>query len=117
MFKIPNSIIALETQVATDPEVSDWPFFTVRHDRIAELASRHRLPRIYGWREFVAADRLISYDSRLTEACHQVGVYVGRILKGEKPADLPVVQSTNSRWSSICWQQRHLAWPYRTICS
>jgi putative tryptophan/tyrosine transport system substrate-binding protein len=74
--------------------VSDWPFFTVRHDRIAELASRHRLPTIYGWREFVAAGGLISYGSRLTDAWHQVGVYVGRILKGEKPADLPVVQPT-----------------------
>jgi putative tryptophan/tyrosine transport system substrate-binding protein len=74
--------------------VSDWPFFTVRHDRIAELALRHRLPTIYGWREYVAAGGLISYGSRLTDAWHQVGVYVGRILKGEKPADLPVVQPT-----------------------
>jgi putative tryptophan/tyrosine transport system substrate-binding protein len=74
--------------------VSDWPFFTVRHDRIAELASRHRLPTIYAWREYVAAGGLISYGSRITDAWHQVGVYVGRILKGEKPADLPIVQPT-----------------------
>jgi putative ABC transport system substrate-binding protein len=74
--------------------VSDWPFFTVRHDRIAELASRHRLPTIYGWREYVAAGGLISYGSRLTDAWHQVGVYVGRILNGEKLADLPIVQPT-----------------------
>jgi len=74
--------------------VSDWPFFTVRHDRIAELASRHRLPTIYAWREYVAAGGLISYGSRITDAWHQVGVYVGRILKGEKPVDLPIVQPT-----------------------
>ena len=74
--------------------VSDWPFFTVRHDRIAELASRHRLPTIYAWREYVAAGGLISYGSRITDAWHQVGVYVGRILKGEKPLDLPIVQPT-----------------------
>ena len=74
--------------------VSDWPFFTVRHDRIAELASRHRLPTIYGWREYVAAGGLISYGTRLTDAWRQVGVYVGRILKGEQPADLPIVQPT-----------------------
>jgi putative tryptophan/tyrosine transport system substrate-binding protein len=74
--------------------VSDSPFFTVRHDRIAELASRHRLPTIYGWREYVAAGGLISYGTRLTDAWRQVGVYVGRILKGEQPADLPIVQPT-----------------------
>jgi Reverse transcriptase (RNA-dependent DNA polymerase) len=53
--------------------VSDWPFFTVRHGRIAELASRHRLPTIYGWREYVAAGGLISYGSRLTEGTPQGG--------------------------------------------
>jgi putative ABC transport system substrate-binding protein len=68
--------------------------FTGQAARLAALAARHRLPTICTARAFVDAGGLVSYGASLTDAYRQVGVYAGRILKGEKPADLPVVQST-----------------------
>ena len=69
-------------------------FFDGQSDRLAALALHHAMPTIYQTREFAAAGGLMSYGGSLTDAYRKAGVYVGRVLKGEKPADLPVMQST-----------------------
>ena len=70
------------------------PFFNVRRDRLIALAARHGVPAIYQFRDYPLAGGLMSYGASISDLYQHVGVYVGRILKGDKPADLPVMLPT-----------------------
>jgi len=74
--------------------VSNDPLFYSRRIHLVTLATYHRVPTISAWRECVEAGGLMSYGSNLADLVRQVGVYSGRILKGERPADLPVLRAT-----------------------
>jgi putative ABC transport system substrate-binding protein len=93
----------LETVFATlAPErtgplvISADAFFNSRSEQLAALSLRHAVPAIYQYREFAAAGGLMSYGASATDMFRQVGAYTGRILKGEKPEELPIVQSTKA---------------------
>ena len=74
--------------------VGSDPFFNTRRDRLVALAARHKVIAIYEFREFAAAGGLMSYGANLADGYRQIGAYAGRILKGAKPSELPVLQPT-----------------------
>ena len=88
------TVFATLIQRAGGLVISPDAFFTARAEQLAALALRHRVPAIYQYPEFTAAGGLMSYGGNLTDLYRQAGVYVGQILKGEKPADMPVQQIT-----------------------
>jgi len=82
--------MALTQQRAEALVLTSDPIFSLQRRRIVQLAARNKVAVVYPWRDFVDVGGLLSYGNSLTDAIRQAGVYAGRILKGEKPADLPV---------------------------
>jgi putative ABC transport system substrate-binding protein len=99
--------------VAQEPTYNRW------HEHIVALAERHKMPAMYGSRIYAEAGGLMTYDASVPDSMRQVGVYVGRILKGEKPGDLPIVSCNrpSSSWSSISGPRNRLASKFQRSCS
>ena len=92
--EIDSAFVSLIQRQAGALVVGNDAFFFSRREQLAALALRHAVPMIYGFREFATAGGLITYGASLTSVYRQAGIYVGKILKGAKPADLPVQQPT-----------------------
>jgi ABC-type uncharacterized transport system substrate-binding protein len=91
---IDSAFSTLQEQEAGGLLVQSGPLFTAKREKIVALATRYAVPTIYAQREFVDVGGLMSYGVNFLEIYGQLGVYTGRMLKGEKPADLPVMQPT-----------------------
>jgi putative tryptophan/tyrosine transport system substrate-binding protein len=89
-----TAIAALVSQKADAIVVGASPLFNSRRDTLIASAAHHAVPAIYQFREFAESGGLITYGASAADSYRQAGIYVGRILKGKKPADLPVVQPT-----------------------
>jgi putative ABC transport system substrate-binding protein len=74
--------------------VASGPFLSSRRDRVVALAARHAIPTLYSYRAFAVAGGVVSYGASFSDSMHQAGVYAGRIIRGDKAGDLPIVQPT-----------------------
>ena len=92
--EIETAFDALEGLKASGLVVAVDAFFTAQSEKIVKLAAEHKMPTVYGWCAFTEAGGLMSYAPNIAEGYRSVGILVGRILKGDKPADLPVEQVT-----------------------
>jgi len=92
--ELDNALTTLNTLPVGGVTIGNDPFFNSRSERLAELVLRHKLPAVYQYRRFVEAGGLMSYGASNTDSHHRLGAYVGRILAGATPRDLPVEEST-----------------------
>jgi putative ABC transport system substrate-binding protein len=114
---IDTAFTTLAQQGAAALVVSSNALFNSRSEQIAALAARHAIPAIYPAREYVAAGGLISYGTSLSDIYRQVGLYTGKILKGEKPESCRSSNPQRWSWSSISKPRRRLVSPFRSHCS
>jgi putative ABC transport system substrate-binding protein len=92
--EIDAAFVAMAREPAQALLVMTDPMFEAQRERIVDLAAKHRLPAIFGWREFAEAGGLLSYGTNIADTYRRLATYVDKILKGAKPGDLPVEQPT-----------------------